>query len=114
MEATKAGRYPTLSFGAQLGTNYSSTYQRPSGEKIVQVPPRHTGFVHINGNDFMVQSTAFHYAQRQYEVGLINPIAYLSSQNHLFQAKTAVASSRYAYLFKRKVLDFIGQQRFQF
>ncbi|MGH2643271.1 MAG: TolC family protein, partial [Chitinophagaceae bacterium] len=54
--ATKATRYPSLSIGAGLGTNYSSSYARPEGEVITQIPATPIGSVKINGSDYMVNS----------------------------------------------------------
>src|SRR5699024_3991850 len=56
LKAVKAGLYPTLSFGAQLGINYSSTYRRPAGEKIVQLTSSPIGFVALHEQKYVVKS----------------------------------------------------------
>lgn len=50
--------------------------------------------------------TAFYYSQQRYQVGLINSLEYLTSQNNLFQAQTDLISKHYDYIFKMKVLEF--------
>lgn len=50
--------------------------------------------------------TAFYYAEQRYNVGLINSLEYLTSQNNLFQAQTDLISKHYDYIFKMKVLEF--------
>lgn len=50
--------------------------------------------------------TAFYYAEQRYQVGLINSLEYLTSQNNLFGAQTDLISSHYDYIFKMKVLEF--------
>src|SRR5690625_3764640 len=56
LAASKARLYPSLSLGAQVGTNYSSSYRRPNGETTVHVPPSPIGNVTINGNEYVVKS----------------------------------------------------------
>lgn len=199
--ASKAALYPSLSFGAGLGTNYSSTYQIPMGFQTTTLPPTPLGTVTVNGKDYTVNSlpkdlstvkygkpvfgkqlnnnlgenlalnldiplfngwqtrtqvrraqidlenqklvqgqdllnlkqdiyqayddahaslenynaaiktlkssqTAFYYSEQRYEVGLINSLEYLTSQNNLFQAQTDLISKHYDYIFKMKVLEF--------
>lgn len=50
--------------------------------------------------------TAYYYAEQRYQVGLINSLEYLTSQNNLFQAQTDLISKHYDYIFKMKVLEF--------
>jgi outer membrane protein len=199
--AAKSALYPSLSIGAGLGTNYSSSYQRPAGEELIHVPPSPIGKVNVNGMDYIVNSlpqdisspkyeepplgqqlgdnireniglslsiplfngwqtrtqiarakidlenqklirqqdlltlkqdiytayadaraalenyiaaqktlkssqTSFFYAQQRYQVGLINSLEYLTSQNNLFQAQTDLISKHYNYIFRMKVLEF--------
>lgn len=201
VDASKGALYPSLSFGAGLGTNYSSTYRRPAGETIVTLPSSPIGTVTVGGADYTVNSlpqqitnpkyeepplgpqigdnlrenigislniplfngwqthaqiqrskinlenqkliqdqdlltlkqdiyqayadahaslenyiaaqktlkstqTAFYYAEQRYQVGLINSLEYLTSQNNLFQAQTDLISKHYDYIFKMKVLEF--------
>lgn len=54
--ATKATLYPSLSFGAGLGTNYSSGYERPAGDYVQHFPAAPIGTVNINGSDYTVNS----------------------------------------------------------
>jgi outer membrane protein len=201
LAASKGALYPSLSLGAGLGTNYSSTYQIPMGTDIIHVPPSPLGSVTVDGKDYVVQSlgqdlpntrygkpafgkqlnnnlgenlalslniplfngwqtraqvkraeinlenqklvqqqdlltlkqdiyqayadaraalenytaaqktlqssqTAFYYSEQRYEVGLINSLEYLTSQNNLFQAQTDLIVKHYDYIFKMKVLEF--------
>lgn len=201
LEATRAQLYPSLSLGARLGTNYSSSYRRPVGEDIIHVPPAPIGNVTINGNEYVVQSLpqdvstpkyedpslgtqlndnlresvalslsiplfngwqtraqiknakidlenqkltlqndlltlkqdiytayfeaeaalknynaarktleatekSFFYAKKRYEVGLINSLEYLTTQNNLFKAQNDLIANHYDYIFKMKVLEF--------
>ncbi len=56
LAATKANLYPTLSLGVQIGTNYSSTYQRPVGSIEEFIPETPIGTVEMNGDDYIVKS----------------------------------------------------------
>lgn len=204
--AAKSALYPSLSFGAGLGTNYSSGYQRPVGENTEHIPPSPIGTVNVNGAEYTVNSfprdvktpvvdqppfgtqmndnlreniglslsiplfngwqthnqierskinlenqkliwqqdlltlkqdiygaysdaraslenyvaaqktlksteTAFYYSQQRYNVGLINSLEYLTSQNSLFQAQTDLVSKHYNYIFRMKVLEFYKNLR---
>lgn len=199
--ASKGALYPSLSFGAGLGTNYSSNYRRPVGETTIAIPPSPIGSVDVNGTNYTVNSlpqqitnpkfeqpklsrqisdnlrenlglslniplfnglqtraqieqskinlenqrlvheqdlltlkqdiyqayanakaslenyvaaqktlkssqTAFYYAQQRYNVGLINSLDYVTSQNSLFQAQNDLISKHYDYIFKMKILEF--------
>jgi outer membrane protein len=201
VSAAKAALYPTLSLGAGLGTNYSSSYQIPVGTQTVSIPASPLGTVAVDGKEYTVNSlpqdyttvtygkpafgkqlnnnlgenlalslniplfngwqtraqvkrsriqlenqkltrdqdlldlkqdiyqayndahaslenyhaaqktlassrTAFYYAQQRYQVGLINSLEYLTTQNNLFQAQTDLISKHYDYIFKMKVLEF--------
>ncbi len=209
LKATRARLYPSLSIGGSLGTNYSSSYQRPAGEYTIQVPPSPIGSVTVGGSDYVVKSLpqevtqpkyedpkfntqlgdnlreniglnlsiplfsgwqtraqvrsakidlqnqklvrendlltlkqnvytayidaraalenynaaqrtlestqkAFFYAQKRYEVGIINSLEYLTSQNDLFNAQTDLISKHYDYIFKMKVLEFYKNLRISF
>lgn len=50
--------------------------------------------------------TAFYYAQQRYNVGLINSLDFLTSQNNLFQAENDLIAKHYDYIFKMKILEF--------
>ncbi|GAA4301327.1 TolC family protein [Compostibacter hankyongensis] len=50
--------------------------------------------------------TAFFYASKRYELGVVNSIDYLTSQNNLYKAQTDMLTSHYEYVFKMKVLEF--------
>jgi outer membrane protein len=201
VSAARAALYPTLSLGAGLGTNYSSSYQIPVGTQTVSIPASPLGTVAVDGKEYTVNSlpqdyttvtygkpafgkqlnnnlgenlalslniplfngwqaraqvkrsriqlenqkltrdqdlldlkqdiyqayndahaslenynaaqktlassqTAFYYAQQRYQVGLINSLEYLTTQNNLFQAQTDLISKHYDYIFKMKVLEF--------
>ena len=49
---------------------------------------------------------SFEYAQKRYNVGMLNTIDLLTNQNNYFNAKINVLSSEYDYVFKLKVLEF--------
>ncbi len=67
LKATRARLYPSLSFGASLGTNYSSSYQRPAGEYTIQVPPSPIGSVTVDGEDYVVKSLPQEVSTPKYE-----------------------------------------------
>ncbi len=50
--------------------------------------------------------TSFYYAEQRYQLGLINSVEYLTTQNNLFQAQTDLIAKHYDYIFKMKVLEF--------
>lgn len=49
---------------------------------------------------------AYDFATKRYNLGLMNAIEYLTTQNNLFKAQTDMISARYDYLFKMKILEF--------
>jgi outer membrane protein len=49
---------------------------------------------------------AYDFSQKRYEVGLLNTINLLISQNSLFTSKINRLSAQYDYVFKMKVLEF--------
>jgi outer membrane protein len=49
---------------------------------------------------------SFEYAQKRYNVGLLNTIDLLTNQNNYFKAKIDLLSSQFDYVFKMKVLEF--------
>jgi outer membrane protein len=49
---------------------------------------------------------AYDFSQKRYEVGLLNTIDLLISQNNLFTARINRLSAQYDYVFKMKVLEF--------
>ncbi|HLK27252.1 MAG TPA: TolC family protein [Puia sp.] len=49
---------------------------------------------------------SFEYAQKRYNIGLLNTIDLLTNQNNYFKAKIDVLSSQFDYVFKMKVLEF--------
>lgn len=58
------------------------------------------------GKTLKSSKTAFYYAEQRYNVGLINSVDYLTSQNNLYQAQINLISMHYNYIFKMKVLEF--------
>src|SRR5699024_10555924 len=68
LAATKAGLYPTLSLGVQVGTNYSSTFQRPVGSKEEVIPKAPIGTVTLNGNNYIVKSLPDKVDQTIYDI----------------------------------------------
>jgi outer membrane protein len=53
---------------------------------------------------------AFDFAQKRYDVGLLNTIDLIISQNNLFNARINMASAQYDYVFKMKLLEFYRGQ----
>lgn len=49
---------------------------------------------------------SFDYAQKRYNVGMLNTIDLLTNQNNYFNAKINLLSSQFDYVFKMKVLEF--------
>lgn len=62
----------------------------------------------FEANKISVAATqkSFEYAQKRYNVGMLNTIDLLTNQNNFFNAKINVLSSEYDYVFKMKVLEF--------
>ena len=50
--------------------------------------------------------TAYDFANKRYNLGLINSVDFLTTQNNLFAAKTNLLTSKYTYIFKVKLLEF--------
>jgi outer membrane protein len=48
----------------------------------------------------------FNFAQKRYDVGLMNTFELITNQNNLFSAKLQNALNQYDYVFKMKVLEF--------
>lgn len=57
--------------------------------------------------------TALDYASKRYELGLINSVDYLTTQNNLFKAETNTLTAKYNYIFKMKLLEFYRGQNIQ-
>ncbi len=57
--------------------------------------------------------TALDYASKRYELGLINSVGYLTTQNNLFKAETNTLTAKYNYIFKMKLLEFYRGQNIQ-
>jgi len=53
---------------------------------------------------------AYDFSQKRYNVGLLNTIDLIISQNNLFRAKIDRLSAQYDYVFKMKVLEFYKGQ----
>jgi len=197
VKAAKGMLYPQFSVGAQLGTNYASSYKEISSYKITGVTPS-GNFVQIGGANYDVfqpvvdytQTTipffkqfdnnfrqsfalsvnipllngwstrtaikqaqidveskrlnkyqseiklqqdvykaysdatsavqkyyaakraaeasakAYNYAQKRYELGLVNSVELLTTQNTAFKSETDETSAKYDMIFKLKVIDY--------
>ncbi len=55
--------------------------------------------------------TAYDFANRRYNLGLINSVDFLTTQNNLFAAKTNLLTAKYTYIFKVKLLEFYKNLR---
>jgi outer membrane protein len=53
---------------------------------------------------------SFEYAQKRYDVGLLNTIDLLTNQNNYFKAKNDLIYSQFDFVFKMKVLEFYKGQ----
>jgi outer membrane protein len=54
---------------------------------------------------------AYDFSTKRYDLGLINIVEYLTTQNTLTQAKAKMLNAKYDYIFKVKLLEFYeGQQ----
>jgi outer membrane protein len=62
----------------------------------------------FEANKITVAATAksYDYAQKRYNVGMLNTIDLLTNQNNYFNAKVNLLSSHFDYVFKMKVLEF--------
>lgn len=49
---------------------------------------------------------AYEYAQKRYELGLVNSVELLTTQNTAFKSRTDEASAKYDMIFKLKVIDY--------
>ena len=49
---------------------------------------------------------SFRYTEQKFDVGLVTPVDYNAAKSQLLQAQSALAQSKYEYIFKTKVLDF--------
>lgn len=49
---------------------------------------------------------AFEYAEKRYEVGMMNSLEFNTAANNLTRARSEMLRSKYDYIFKMKVLDF--------
>ena len=62
----------------------------------------------FESNKKTVEATqrSFDYAQKRYNIGLLNTIDLLTNQNNYFKAKNDLIYSQFDYVFKMKVLEF--------
>jgi outer membrane protein len=62
----------------------------------------------FEANKISVTTTqkSFEYAQKRYNVGMLNTIDLLTQENNYFNAKITLVTSHYDYVFKMKVLEF--------
>jgi outer membrane protein len=49
---------------------------------------------------------SFSYTNQRYEVGLVNTVDYNVAKNQLANTRSDLLQSKYAYIFKIKILDF--------
>lgn len=54
---------------------------------------------------------AYDFATKRFNLGLMNTIDYITTQNNLFQAQINKVSAQYDYIFKMKLLEFYRDQR---
>lgn len=54
---------------------------------------------------------AFDFATKRYDLGLMNTIDYITTQNNLFKAQIDKVSAQYEYIFRMKLLEFYRDQK---
>lgn len=71
-----------------------------------------TAFEKFNASKKSVETAqkANDFAQKRYDIGLLNTIDLITNQNNLFRARIEVVSSQFDYVFKLKVLEFYKGQ----
>jgi len=71
-----------------------------------------TAFQKFNASKKSVETAqkASDFAQKRYDIGLLNTIDLITNQNNLFRARIEVISSQFDYIFKLKVLEFYKGQ----
>ncbi len=57
-----------------------------------------------------VAQKTFEFAQKRYDVGLLNTLDFITNQNNLLKAKTQNLADQYDYVFKMKLLEFYKGQ----
>ena len=62
------------------------------------------------GKTVEANQKAFDFAQKRYDVGLLNTIDLITTQNNLFSAKLQRLLAQFDYVFKMKVLEFYKGQ----
>jgi outer membrane protein len=50
--------------------------------------------------------SAFEIAKKRYDLGLINTVEYLNTQNAAFKANGTMLIAKYELLFKTKIIDY--------
>lgn len=50
--------------------------------------------------------TAYEYAEKRFEVGLINAVDFNNARNNLLRAESQLIQAKYNYIFRMKILDF--------
>lgn len=67
-----------------------------------------TALQKFEANKISVTTTqkSFLYAQKRYDVGMLNTIDLLTNQNNFFNARISLLTSQYDYVFKMKVLEY--------
>ena len=67
-----------------------------------------TALQKFEANKISVAATqkSFLFAQKRYDVGMLNTIDLLTNQNNFFNARINLLSSQFDYVFKMKVLEF--------
>src|SRR6201999_2591307 len=67
-----------------------------------------TALQKFNANKITIAATqkSYEYAQKRYNIGMLNTIDLLTNQNNFFNAKINLLSSQFDYVFKMKVLEF--------
>lgn len=71
-----------------------------------------TSLAKFNAATKTVEATqkAFDFAQKRYDIGLLNTIDLITTQNNLFSAKLQKLLAQFDYVFKMKVLEFYKGQ----
>jgi outer membrane protein len=55
---------------------------------------------------YQASQSAFEIAKKRYDLGLINTVEYLNTQNAAFKANGTMLIAKYELLFKTKIIDY--------
>lgn len=102
---------------SQLNVETAKLQKRQDDQKLQQdIYQAYTAAVialeKMNASKKSVEVTeiTYHYAEKRFEVGMLNTYELITSQNDLLRARLEYALNQYDYVFKMKVLEFYKGQ----